>query len=129
MIKVVIIYTENDDLNEELERNIEGSRIAFYTKYLIEEREADTVIISVQENKFEFEKFIFELRKRNIRIILLLESADARETEIAIRLGIYDLLFGTFSIDEVLRLVNNPNHFSNIAEIYKRIYKIEEEEN
>lgn len=126
---MIIIYTENDDLNEELEKNIEGSRIAFYTKYLLEEKDADTVILSVQDNKFEFEKFLYELRKRNMRIILLLENEKAKETEIAIRLGIYDLIFGTFTINDVLKLVKNSNHFSDIAEVYKKIYKIEEEVN
>lgn len=126
---MIIIYTENDDLNEELEKNIEGSRIAFYTKYLLEEKDADTVILSVQDNKFEFEKFLYELRKRNMRIILLLENEKAKETEIAIRLGIYDLIFGTFAINDVLKLVKNANHFSDIAEVYKKIYKIEEEVN
>ena len=27
-----IIFTENDELNEELEKNIADSRVAFYTK-------------------------------------------------------------------------------------------------
>lgn len=126
---MIIIYTENDDLNEELEKNIEGSRIAFYTKYLLEEKDADTVILSVQDNKFEFEKFLYELRKRNMRIILLLENEKVKETEIAIRLGIYDLIFGTFTINDVLKLVKNANHFSDIAEVYKKTYKIEEEVN
>lgn len=124
---MTIIYTENDELNEELEKNIEGSRIAFYTKYLFEEKEANVVVLSAQDNKFEFEKFLFELRKRNIRVILLLESEKSKETEIAIRMGVYDLIFGTFTIKDILNLVKNANNFSNIANIYKRIYKIEEE--
>ena len=122
---MTIIFTENDDLNLELERNIEGSRIAFYTKYLLEEKEADTVILSVQDNKFEFEKFLYELRKRNMRVILLLENESVKETEIAIRLGIYDLIFGTFEIGDVLKLVKNSNHFSDVSELYRKIYKIE----
>lgn len=126
---MTIIFTENDELNEELEKNIEGSRIAFYTKYLLEEKEANIVILSVQDNKFEFEKFLFELRKRNIRVILLLENEKAKETEIALRLGIYDLIFGTFTIKDVLKLVKNANNFSDISESYKKIYKIEEDAN
>lgn len=124
---MTIVFTENDELNQELEKNIEGSRIAFYTKYLLEEKEAQIVILSVQDNKFEFEKFLYELRKKNIRIILLLENEKSKETEIALRLGIYDLIFGPFTIGQVLKLVKNANNFSDIAEIYKRIFKIEEE--
>ena len=124
---MTIVFTENDELNQELEKNIEGSRIAFYTKYLLEEKEAQIVILSVQDNKFEYEKFLYELRKKNIRIILLLENEKSKETEIALRLGIYDLIFGPFTIGQVLKLVKNANNFSDIAEIYKRIFKIEEE--
>ncbi len=124
---MTIIYTENDDLNEELEKNIENARIAFYTKYLLEEKAADIVILTVQDNKFEFEKFLFELRKKNIRVILLLENENVKEVEIAIRLGIYDLIFGTFSISDVLKLVKNANNFSDIAGIYQNLYKIQEE--
>ena len=122
---MTIIFTENDDLNLELEKNIEGARIAFYTKYLLEEKEADTVILSVQDNKFEFEKFLFELRKRDIRVILLLENENVKEMEIAIRLGIYDLIFGTFEINDILKLLKSNNSFSNVAKFYKKIYKLE----
>lgn len=124
---LTIVFTENDELNQELEKNIEGSRIAFYTKYLLEEKEANIVILSVQDNKFEFEKFLYELRKKNIRIILLLENEKSKETEIALRLGIYDLIFGPFTIGQVLKLVKNANNFSDIAGIYNKIFKIEEE--
>ena len=122
---MVIIFTENDELNLELEKNIEGSRIAFYTKYLLEEKEADIAILSVQDNKFEFEEFLYELRKRNIRVILLLGKEDMKEVEIAIRLGIYDLIFGTFRVSDVLKLVENENHFSDIADIYEKVYMLE----
>ena len=122
---MVIIFTESDELNEELAKRIENSRIAFYTKYLLEEKEADVVILSVQDNKFEYEKLLYELRRKNIRVILLLEKEKTKETEIAIRLGIYDLIFGTFTISDIIYLVNNKNGFSNISEIYKKIYKIE----
>lgn len=121
------VFTENDELNQELEKNIEGSRIAFYTKYLLEEKEAKIVILSVQDNKFEYEKFLYELRKKNIRIILLLENEKSKETEIALRLGIYDLIFGPFTIGQVLKLVKNANNFSDIAGIYNKIFKIEED--
>jgi len=123
---LTIVFTENDELKEELEKNIEGSRIAFYTKYLLEEKEAQIVILSVQDNKFEYEKFLYELRKKNIRIILLLENEKSKETEIALRLGIYDLIFGPFTIGQVLKLVKNANNFSDIAGIYNKIFKIEE---
>jgi len=124
---LTIVFTENDELNQELEKNIEGSRIAFYTKYLLEEKEAQIVILSVQDNKFEYEKFLYELRKKNIRIILLLENEKSKETEIALRLGIYDLIFGPFTIGQVLKLVKNANNFSDIAGIYNKIFKIEED--
>ena len=134
---MTIVFTENDELNQELirqyimnnqlEKNIEGSRIAFYTKYLLEEKEAKIVILSVQDNKFEYEKFLYELRKKNIRIILLLENEKSKETEIALRLGIYDLIFGPFTIGQVLKLVKNANNFSDIAGIYNKIFKIEED--
>ena len=86
-------------------------------------------MLSVQDNKFEFDKFLFELRKRNIRVILLLENEKVKEAEIALWLGIYDLIYGTFTIKDVLKLVKNANNFSDISESYKKIYKIEEDAN
>ena len=114
---MVIIFTENDELNLELEKNIEGSRIAFYTKYLLEEKEADILECFVD--------VVNKLRKRNIRVILLLGKEDMKEVEIAIRLGIYDLIFGTFRVSDVLKLVENENHFSDIADIYEKVYMLE----
>lgn len=58
--------------------------ICLFAYYLLEEKEANVVILSVQDNKFEFEKFLFELRKRNIRVILLLENEKVKEAEIAL---------------------------------------------
>ena len=49
--------------------------------------------------------------------------------EIALRLGIYNLILGTFTIKDVLKLVKNANNFSDISERYKKIYKIEEKTN
>ncbi|MCI8308803.1 MAG: hypothetical protein HFJ45_00995 [Clostridia bacterium] len=124
---MTIIFTENDELNEELEKNIADSRVAFYTKYLLEEKDADIVILSVQNNKFEFEKFLYELRKRNIRVILLLENEKVKEVEIALRLGIYDFIFGSFEINDITKLIKEKSKFSDVARLYKKIYKIKED--
>jgi len=124
---LTIIFTENDELNEELEKNIADSRVAFYTKYLLEEKDADIVILSVQNNKFEFEKFLYELRKRNIRVILLLENEKVKEVEIALRLGIYDFIFGSFEINDITKLIKEKSKFSDVARLYKKIYKIKED--
>ena len=51
----------------------------------------------------------------------------SKETEIALRLGIYDLIFGPFTIGQVLKLVKNANNLSDIAGIYNKIFKIEED--
>lgn len=124
---LTIIFTENDELNEELEKNIADSRVAFYTKYLLEEKDADIVILSVQNNKFEFEKFLYQLRKRNIRVILLLENEKVKEVEIALRLGIYDFIFGSFEISDITKLIKEKSKFSDVARLYKKIYKIKED--
>ena len=124
---LTIIFTENDELNEELEKNIADSRVAFYTKYLLEEKDADIVILSVQNNKFEFEKFSYQLRKRNIRVILLLENEKVKEVEIALRLGIYDFIFGSFEISDITKLIKEKSKFSDVARLYKKIYKIKED--
>lgn len=124
---MTIIYTESEKLNNELEKLIENSRAAYYTKYLLEEDNVDVVILSVQNNKFEYEKLLFQLRKKNIRVILLLEDDMQKEMEIAIRLGIYDLIIGRCKKEDILNMVKNKNNFSNIAEIYKKTYKVKED--
>ena len=71
---MILIFTDNEQLNKDISRKIKDSRIVYYADYILEEKEADTLIVSVQNNKYNFKDFMFKVRDKNIRVILLLNK-------------------------------------------------------
>lgn len=122
---MVLIFTGNEQLDIDLSKNIEDSRIVYYPDYILQEKEAQILIVSVQPNKFNFKEFLFKVRQKNIRIILLLENDTQEELKDALLLGIYDIIFDTFSIDEVKEKIITPSKFSNISKYILPLLKAE----
>ena len=54
---MVLVFTDNEQLNRDLSKQIEDSRIVYYPDYVLEEKEATTLIASVQPNKYNFRDF------------------------------------------------------------------------
>lgn len=100
---MILIFTDNEQLNKDISRKIKDSRIVYYADYILEEKEADTLIVSVQNNKYNFKDFMFKVRNKNIRVILLLENADQKELRDALLLGIYDIIFDPFSLEDICK--------------------------
>ena len=121
---MILIFTGNEQLDKELNKNIKNSRVVYYTDYILEEDEATVLIATIQNNKYNFKEFMYEVRKKNIRVILLLENAKVKELKDALILGIYDIVFDPFTIDEVVRLTNVPKPFSEVAKYIKEYLEI-----
>ena len=122
---MILIFTNNEQLNEEINKKIKDSRIVYYADYILEEKEADTLIASVQNNKYNFKNFMFKVREKNIRVILLLENAEQKELKEALILGIYDIIFDPFSLDDVYKKINTPSTFSDISKYVKNTLEVE----
>ena len=122
---MILIFTNNEQLNEDINKKIKDSRIVYYADYILEEKEGDTLIGSVQNNKYNFKDFMFKVREKNIRVILLLENAEQKELKEALILGIYDIIFDPFSLDDVYKKINTPSTFSDISKYVKNTLEVE----
>lgn len=122
---MVLIFTENEQLNNDLNKKIEDSRIVYYPEYILEEKEATTLIATVQPNKYNFKDFMFKVRQKNIQVILILENEKVKELKDALMLGIYDLIFNSFDIEDVIQKITNPNPFSKVSQYIKEFLELE----
>lgn len=118
---MILIFTGNEQLDKELNKSIKNSRVVYYTDYILEENEATILIATVQNNKYNFKDFMYKVREKNIRVILLLENQKVKELNDALMLGIYDVIFDPFSIEDVIKSVNVQAPFSNISQYVKKL--------
>lgn len=122
---MVLIFTENEQLNNDLNKKIEDSRIVYYPEYILEEKEATTLIATIQQNKYNFKDFMFKVRQKNIQVILILENENVKELKDALMLGIYDIVFDQFDIEDVIQKITNPNSFSKVSQYIKNFLELE----
>ena len=123
---MVLIFTDNEQLDRDLNKKIEDSRIVYYPDNVLEEKEATTLIATIQPNKYNFKDFMFKVREKNIQVILILENDKVKELKDALLLGIYDIVFDPFDLDEVCIKITNPSPFSKISKYIKDIIELEE---
>ena len=122
---MVLIFTDNEQLDRDLSKKIEDSRIVYYPDYVLEEKQATTLIATLQPNKYNFKDFMFKVREKNIQVILILENDKVKELKDALVLGIYDLIFDPFDLEDVCKKIKNPNPFSEISKYIKDIIGLE----
>ena len=122
---MVLIFTDNEQLDRDLNKKIQDSRIVYYPDYVLEEKEATTLIATLQPNKYNFKDFMFKVREKNIQVILILENDKVKELKDALFLGIYDIVFDPFDLDEVCSKITNPNPFSKISTYIKELQELE----
>lgn len=122
---MVLIFTDNEQLDRDLSKKIEDSRIVYYPDYILEETEAKILIATVQTNKYNFKDFMFKVREKNIQVILILENEKVKELKDALLLGIYDIVFDSFSLEDITEKITNPNHFSNVSKYIKDILELD----
>lgn len=122
---MILIFTGNEQLDRDLNKKINDSRIVYYPDYVLEEKEATTLITTLQPNKFNFKDFMLKVRNKNIQVILILEDEQVKELKDALLLGIYDLVLDPFSLEEVIKKINTPTPFSEISKYIKPLLELE----
>lgn len=126
---MVIIYTGKHEIDKILENEIKGSMAISYLDFIIENEkfQNQTAILAAQEIEISnFENYLYLLRELNIRVILLFtgEKEDKEKIKIALRLGIYDLVFGNFYPSEIKELIDKPKTFKDISRLYKHTFDL-----
>lgn len=122
---MVLIFTDNEQLDRDLNKQIEDSRIVYYPNYVLEEKDATTLIATLQPNKYNFKDFMFKVREKNIQVILILENDKVKELKEALTLGIYDIILDPFSLEDVTKKITNPSMFSEISKYIKDILELD----
>lgn len=122
---MVLIFTDNEQLDRDLNNQIEDSRIVYYPDYVLEEKDATTLIATLQPNKYNFKDFMFKVREKNIQVILILENDQVKELKEALTLGIYDIILDPFSLEDVTKKITNPSMFSEISKYIKDILELD----
>lgn len=118
---MILIFTGDEQIDYDISKRIKDSRIVYYPDYILQEPEADILIATVQPNKYNFKEFMFEVRSKNIRVILLLEDKKSKVLKDALILGIYDILFDTFTIEDIEKLIKEPSSFSFVSQYVKEL--------
>lgn len=122
---MVLIFTDNEQLDRDLSKKIENSRIVYYPDYILEEQQATTLIATIQPNKYNFKDFMFKVREKNLQVILILENDKVKELKDALTLGIYDFVFDPFDLEDVIKKITNPSQFSEISKYIKNILELD----
>lgn len=116
---MVLIHTSIEGLDKRLKEIIPDSQIAYYAKFLLEDKKSDTVILAYNaQTPIPFKDFLFALRQKNRRVILLLNSTKSPILGYALALGIYDIAFGRISAEKIAEKVLRPAKFSDVASLF-----------
>ena len=124
---MVVIYTGSNEIDKILENEIKGSMVVSYADFIIEDDKFrdQTVILASSAIETNLREYLFLLRSKNIRVILLLKNEKCEETKIALENGIYDLIFGNFYPSQIKEILDNPKKFEDISKIYKKQFNIQ----
>ena len=68
---------------------------------------------------------MFKVREKNIQVILILENEKVKELKDALMLGIYDIIFDPFDLEDICKKIRIPSSFSDISEYMKDILGLE----
>ncbi len=123
---MIVIYTGSNEIDKILEAELKGSMVVSYSDFIIEDDKFknQTAIIAASSIETDLREYLFLLRSKNIRVILLLKNDKQEDTKIALENGIYDLIFGNFYPSQIKNIIDNPKTFSDIAKIYKKQFNI-----
>ena len=124
---MVVIFTGSNEIDKILENEIKGSMVVSYADFIIEDDKFrnQTVILASSAIETDLREYLYLLRSKDIRVILLLKSEKEEETKIALENGIYDLIFGNFYPSQIKNILDNPKKFSDISKIYKKLFNIQ----
>ena len=115
------VMTGIDDLDLKLQNTIKEVTIACYPEYFYIDVNINIAIVSpVKKMKINFIDFLYELRKRNIRVIVLLENEQYEYISQILSLGITDILFDPITIDNIVSKIRYATPFSDIVKYYNK---------
>ena len=75
--------------------------------------------------EYEIAYIDLEVREKNIQVILILENETIKELKDALLLGIYDIIFDPFSIEDIKKMIITPNTFSKISKYIKEMQELD----
>ena len=124
---MVVIFTGSNEIDKILEAEIKGSMVVSYADFIVEDDKFinQTVILAGSAIEKDFREYLYLLRSKNIRVILLLNNEKDENTKIALENGIYDLIFGNFYPSQIKDILDNPKTFSDISKIYRKLFNIQ----
>ena len=115
------IMTGLKELDLEIQNKVKQSSLAYYPEYFFQDTEITIAIVSpigVKNTKIDFKDFLYELRKRNMRVIVLLDNEYSEYLQATLSLGITDIIFDPISVDKVIYKLKYNTPFSDIAKYY-----------
>lgn len=122
--KLVAVATGIPEIDNQLAQKINDSQIVHYREYLLKNK-FETVIVSPHlEGSIPVEDTIFQLRSRNTRIIFILFADIEDRSELIkflITCGVYDIIAGSATIEEIVNIYNNPRTFADITSVYLKV--------
>ena len=123
---MVVIFTGSNEIDKILEAEIKGSMVVSYADFIVEDDKFinQTVILAGSAIEKDFREYLYLLRSKNIRVILLLNNEKDENTKIALENGIYDLIFGNFYPSQIKDILDNPKTFADISKIYRKLFNI-----
>ena len=124
---MVVIFTGSNEIDKILEAEIKGSMVVSYADFIVEDDKFknQTVILAGSAIEKDFREYLYLLRNKNIRVILLLNNEKDENTKIALENGIYDLIFGNFYPSQIKDILDNPKTFADISKIYIKLFNIQ----
>ena len=124
---MVVIFTGSNEIDKILEAEIKGSMVVSYADFIVEDDKFinQTVILAGSAIEKDFREYLYLLRSKNIRVILLLNNEKDVNTKIALENGIYDLIFGNFYPSQIKDILDNPKTFADISKIYRKLFNIQ----
>ena len=122
---MIVIFTDNDEIDKTLEEALNGKVIS-YANYVIEDNQyvGTTLILFAGAIEKNFREYLYCLLEKDIRVILLITNKDDLETKVALEMGIKDLVFKDFYPSEIKKMINNPTKFKDISDVYEKVFSI-----
>jgi len=129
-IEKIILATGSEELNNAIieytlksEQDFYNFEQVHYREFLLEDyNEFDTCIISkILPGEIEYDKLIYQLKRKNVRVILILIEESKEELEICIKYHISDVLIQPVKPLSILDTIKNPRTFKDIEFIYKKL--------
>lgn len=132
----VIIATGINDLDVQLKNRLENHKgierieIIYYKDYLLKGDFANTIVVlsPYLQGSTPLDTLLFELKKNDVRVILLLDTKKNELFIKALKLGIYDLLFDDddgITIDDIVNIIQQPKKLKDYEKYIKQISDVD----